>query len=56
MPLYVLVGAIIFWLAGQYTRSPALGSAAQLPRDISYGIMLITLFGPEMVFGHTAIK
>jgi hypothetical protein len=56
IPMYTIVGVIIYALAGQYTTSPALGAAPVLPFKIAYGILLPTLLGTSLVFGHTSIK
>lgn len=56
IPMYTIVGAVIYALAGQYTTSPALGSAPVIPSKVAYGILLPTLLGTSLVFGHTAIK
>lgn len=56
IPMYTIVGAVIYSLAGQYTTSPALGAAPLVPAKVAYGILLPTLLGTSLVFGHTAIK
>lgn len=56
IPMYTIVGAVIYALAGQFTTSPALGSAAVVPSKVAYGILLPTLLGTSLVFGHTSIK
>lgn len=56
IPLYLLVAVAIYCLAGQYTTSPALGSAPEIPAKIAYGIVLPALLGTGLVFGHTAVK
>lgn len=56
IPLYVIVAVAIYCLAGQYTTSPSLGSAPQLPAKVAYGIVLPCLICTGMVFGHTGIK
>jgi amino acid transporter len=56
IPMYTIVGAVIYALAGQYTTSPALGAAAVIPSKVAYGILLPTLLGTSLVFGHTSIK
>jgi hypothetical protein len=55
-PMYTIVGAVIYALACQYTTSPALGSAPDIPSKVAYGILLRTLLGTSLVFGHTSIK
>ena len=54
--LYTTVAIAIYCLAGQYTASPALGSAPILPAKIAYGFAIFALLSTGMVFGHTAIK
>lgn len=54
--LYSTVAIAVYCLAGQYTTSPALGSAPALPAKIAYGFALFALLSTGMVFGHTAIK
>ncbi|KAH8171260.1 transmembrane amino acid transporter protein [Sarocladium implicatum] len=56
IPLYIIVAVAIYCMAGQYTTSPALGSAPTIPAKAAYGIMLFALLSTGMVFGHTAIK
>ncbi|KAH8725335.1 amino acid transporter [Phaeosphaeriaceae sp. PMI808] len=56
IPMYTIVGAVIYALAGQYTTSPALGAAPVIPSKVAYGILLPTLLGTSLVFGHTSIK
>ncbi|KAH7399682.1 transmembrane amino acid transporter protein-domain-containing protein [Pyrenochaeta sp. MPI-SDFR-AT-0127] len=56
IPMYTIVGAVIYSLAGQYTTSPALGAAPLIPAKVAYGILLPTLLGTSLVFGHTSIK
>lgn len=56
VPIYTIVGATIYALAGQYVTSPALGAAPVIPAKIAYGILFPCLLGTALVFGHTAIK
>lgn len=56
VPLYLIVAIAIYCLAGQYTASPALGSAPELPAKIAYGIVIPALLATGLVFGHTAVK
>jgi len=56
IPMYTIVGAVIYGLAGQFTTSPSLGSAPIIPSKVAYGILLPTLLGTSLVFGHTSIK
>lgn len=56
VPLYVIIGCIIYWLSGQYVVAPALGSAPGVASQVAYGILIPTMLGSGLVFGHTAIK
>ncbi|PSN61324.1 hypothetical protein BS50DRAFT_504747 [Corynespora cassiicola Philippines] len=56
IPMYTIVAAVIYSLAGQFTTSPALGTAPPIPSKVSYGLLLPTLLGTSLVFGHTSIK
>ncbi|KAH7138824.1 amino acid transporter [Dendryphion nanum] len=56
IPMYTIVGAVIYALAGQYVTSPALGTAPPIPSKVAYGLLLPTLMGTSLVFGHTSIK
>jgi hypothetical protein len=56
IPMYTIVGAVIYALAGQYTTSPALGAAPMLLAKIAYGVLLPTVLGSSLVFGHIAMK
>ncbi|KAK7417432.1 hypothetical protein QQX98_004551 [Neonectria punicea] len=54
--IYTIVAIAIYCLAGDYTTSPALGSAPYIPAKIAYGIVLPAVFATAMAFGHTGIK
>jgi amino acid transporter len=54
--LYIVTAVAIYCLAGQYVRSPALGSAPMIPAKVAYGIALPAILATGLVFGHTAIK
>lgn len=54
--LYIFTAVSIYCLAGQGVRSPALGSAPDIPARVAYGIALPAVFATGMVFGHAAIK
>lgn len=56
VPLYVIIACVIYHLAGQYTVSPALGSAPGVAAKVAYGILIPTMLGSGLVFGHTGIK
>ncbi|KAI9035577.1 uncharacterized protein KD926_003237 [Aspergillus affinis] len=54
--IYTIVAIAIFCLAGDYTTSPALGSAPRIPAKVAYGIVLPAVFSTAMAFGQTGIK
>ncbi|KAG9188735.1 hypothetical protein G6011_07440 [Alternaria panax] len=58
IPMYTIVGAVafVYMLAGKYTTSPALGAAPVVTTKVAYGILLPTLLGTSLMFGHTSIK
>ncbi|KAJ3462098.1 hypothetical protein MRS44_010651 [Fusarium solani] len=53
---YTIVAIAIYCLAGEYTVSPALGSAAATTAKVAYGIVLPAVFSTGLAFGHTGIK
>lgn len=53
---YTIVAIAIYCLAGDYTTSPALGSAPYIPAKVAYGVVLPAVFATAMAFGHTGIK
>jgi len=53
---YLISAIAIYCLAGQYTSSPALGSAPELLAKVAYGIVFPALLATGLVFGHTSIK
>ncbi|KAM0273162.1 hypothetical protein ACHAQH_008453 [Verticillium albo-atrum] len=54
--IYTVIAIAIYCLAGDYTTSPALGSAPITPAKIAYGVVLPAVFATAMAFGHTGIK
>lgn len=56
VPLYVIIACVVYSLAGQYVVSPALGSAPGVAAKVAYGILIPTMLGSGLVFGHAAIK
>ncbi|CAF3457478.1 hypothetical protein SNK03_005510 [Fusarium graminearum] len=54
--LYTIVAVAIYCLAGDYTTSPALGSAPRTAAKVAYGLVLPCVFATAMAFGHTGIK
>lgn len=53
---YTIVAIAIYCLAGEYTVSPALGSAPHRIAQIAYGIVLPAVYSTGLAFGHTGIK
>lgn len=56
IPMYCLVGGIIYGLAGDLVTSPALGTAPRIPAMVAYAIIIPCLLATGLVFGHTALK
>jgi amino acid permease len=56
IPMYCLVGGVIYGLAGDLVTSPALGTAPRVPAMVAYAIIIPCLLATGLVFGHTAIK
>ena len=52
----LIIGCVVYSFAGQYVVAPALGSAPGVPSQVAYGILIPTMLGSGLVFGHTAIK
>ncbi|KAH6972677.1 transmembrane amino acid transporter protein-domain-containing protein [Ilyonectria destructans] len=53
---YTIVAVAVYCLAGEYTVSPALGSAPNRIAQIAYGIVLPSILSKGLSFGHTGIK
>ncbi|KAH6961640.1 transmembrane amino acid transporter protein-domain-containing protein [Ilyonectria sp. MPI-CAGE-AT-0026] len=53
---YVFVAVSIYCLAGEYTTSPALGSAPGTLAQIAYGLVIPSVLSKGLAFGHTGIK
>ncbi|OAG11754.1 uncharacterized protein CC84DRAFT_1079957 [Paraphaeosphaeria sporulosa] len=56
IPLYVIIACVVYHLSGQYVVAPALGSAPGVASKVAYGILIPTMLGSGLVFGHTGIK
>ncbi|KAK7415430.1 hypothetical protein QQX98_005881 [Neonectria punicea] len=56
MLLYVVVAIVVYCLAGQYSVSPALGSAPTIPAKVAYGVVLPAVFATGIAYGHTGGK
>lgn len=54
--IYTVIAIAIYCLAGNYTTSPALGSAPSVAAKAAYGVVLPAVFATAMAFGHTGIK
>jgi amino acid permease len=54
--VYIIVACVIYGLAGDAVTSPVLGSAAQIPAKIAYGVLIPSVLGTGLVTGLTAIK
>ncbi|KAM0424396.1 hypothetical protein ACHAPT_010316 [Fusarium lateritium] len=53
---YLTVAISIYCLAGEYTTSPALGSAPLLPAKIAYGIVIPAVLTAGLSNGHVGAK
>lgn len=56
MGLFTTVAIVIYFKAGQYLSTPALGSAGPLIKKVSYGFGLLGLFASAIIFVHSAAK
>ncbi|GAA6027428.1 hypothetical protein JCM8097_007858 [Rhodosporidiobolus ruineniae] len=54
--IYIVVGVVVYWYAGQYVASPALGTAGTLMKRISYGLALPGLVVGAILFVHLSAK
>jgi amino acid permease len=54
--VYIVVACVIYGLAGDAVKSPALGSAPQISAKVAYGILIPSILGTGLVIGITAIK
>lgn len=54
--IYTIIAIVIYCLAGDYTTSPALGSAPTIAAKAAYGVVLPAVFATAMSFGHTGTK
>lgn len=54
--VYIIVACVIYALAGDAVKSPALGSAPIIPAKIAYGVLIPSVLGTGLVIGITAIK
>lgn len=51
---YVIVGIIVYYYAGSYVASPALGTAGPLVKKVAYGIALPGLFVTAILLTHVS--
>ncbi|GAA5885816.1 hypothetical protein JCM6882_007571 [Rhodosporidiobolus microsporus] len=54
--IYIVVGVVVYYYAGQYVASPALGTAGTLMKRISYGLALPGLVVGAILFVHLSAK
>ncbi|KAG6180033.1 hypothetical protein E4U36_005156 [Claviceps purpurea] len=54
--LYLVTAVAVYCLSGQYTVSPALGSAPAVSAKVAYAVVLPAILSTGLVFGHTATK
>lgn len=54
--VYIIVGTVIYYYCGSYVASPALGSAGDIVKKVSYGISLPGLIVSCVLFVHVRIK
>ncbi|KXT18278.1 hypothetical protein AC579_2889 [Pseudocercospora musae] len=54
--MYIVVGIVIYWYAGQDVASPALGSAGPLIKKLSYGIATPTIIVAGVIAAYLACK
>ncbi|KAM5346363.1 hypothetical protein ACJ41O_009368 [Fusarium nematophilum] len=53
---YTTLAVTIYCLAGEYTTSPALGSAPFIPAKVAYGVVLPAVMTAGLANGHVGIK
>ncbi|KAJ5349095.1 uncharacterized protein N7506_002348 [Penicillium brevicompactum] len=54
--VYIIVGTIVYYFCGSYVASPALGSAGDTVKKVSYGIALPGLVVSCVLFIHLSAK
>lgn len=54
--IYSTMAVIIYCLAGQYTVSPAMGSAPLLFSQIAYGLLMLSVIAAALSCGHVPVK
>lgn len=53
--LYLIIGIIIYYYCGSYVASPALGSAGDLMKKISYGLAVPGLIVTTTLYLHVGV-
>ncbi|GAA6034617.1 hypothetical protein JCM8097_005425 [Rhodosporidiobolus ruineniae] len=53
---YVTIGVVVYYFAGQYVASPALGTAGTLIKRVAYGLALPGLFAAAVIYSHLPAK
>ncbi|KAF7550750.1 hypothetical protein G7Z17_g5503 [Cylindrodendrum hubeiense] len=53
---YIAIGCVVYYFCGSYVASPALGSAGNLIKKVSYGVALPGLIVTTMLTCHLASK
>ncbi|KPV77762.1 uncharacterized protein RHOBADRAFT_33948 [Rhodotorula graminis WP1] len=53
---YLVVGIVVYFYAGQYVASPALGTAGVLIKRVAYGLALPGLFAAAIIYSHLPAK
>lgn len=51
---YVTVGIVVYYYAGSYVTSPAIGSAGPVVKKAAYGIALPGLFATSILLIHVS--
>lgn len=54
--VYIVIGVVVYYYAGSFVASPALGTAGKLLKKICYGLALPGLLASEMLTLHLAAK
>jgi amino acid permease len=54
--IYISIGVVVYYFAGSYVASPALGSAGPLLKRICYGLALPGLCVSTILLSHVSSK
>lgn len=49
---YLAIGIVVYWFAGQYVASPALGTAGVLIKRIAYGLAIPGLLAAAVIVSN----